>query len=178
MMGHKKKYLKFLAMILLSMLVMYGITYLNCVEARDVRWSETRLFMNLMMGSAMAIIMLIFMRGMYNDKKMNLGIYAFSAAVFISSFLLVRSQATIHDLAYLRGMIPHHSIAILTSNNSNIRDQRVRELADHISETQRREIGEMTWLVEDIQANGPALTPADAKERKYPGQNNQNVGQM
>ena len=63
---------------------------------------------------------------------------------------LVRSQSTVDDVAYMKAMIPHHSIAILTSERARIRDPRVRELADGIIETQKREIGEMETLIRDL----------------------------
>jgi len=82
---------------------------------------------------------------------------------------LVRSQATIGDESWMSAMIPHHSIAILTSERANIDDRRVRELADSIIEAQRREIREMKWLLDDIRANGEATTPAEADARPVPG---------
>ena len=68
----------------------------------------------------------------------------------------------------MRGMIPHHSIAVLTSANAEIRDARVRKLADEIIASQCREISEMQWLIDDIDANGRATTPADAAARPVP----------
>lgn len=167
-MGTKKAYLKFLAMLFISMFAMYAISYLNCDVAEDFRWSETRLYMNLMMGSAMSIVMLLFMKDMYANRKINTAIYFSSGIIFMMSLVLVRNQILIHDIAYMRGMIPHHSIAILTSEHARIRDQRVRDLADDIANSQRREIKEMTWLVNDIKINGPAQSPEDAFKRKIP----------
>ena len=66
-------------------------------------------------------------------------------------FWLVRSQATVEDVAWMKAMIPHHSIAILTSERANITDPRVRKLADDIIDAQRREIGEMNSLIRDIE---------------------------
>lgn len=167
-MESKKPYAKLFRMISLSLLGMYAVSYLNCDESNDFRWSETRLYMSLMMGSLMMIIMLFSMRNMYKNLKVNSLIYVGSIAVFFSSLILVRSQALIHDIAYMKGMIPHHSIAILTSEHANIQDQRVRELADHIADTQRKEIKEMTWLVNDIQTNGLARNTEEAVQRKVP----------
>ena len=48
-------------------------------------------------------------------------------------------------------MIPHHSIAILTSERAHIMDPRVRKLADGIIETQRREIGERKAMIADLE---------------------------
>jgi uncharacterized protein (DUF305 family) len=70
--------------------------------------------------------------------------------IFAVSLWLVRSQATIDDVSWMRAMIPHHSIAILTSERAGIKDPRVRKLADGIIEAQRREIREMKALIEAL----------------------------
>lgn len=161
-------YGKFFAMIITSMIVMFGLMYLNTYELAHVRWSETRLYMTLIMGAAMAVVMLTFMRGMYTDKKKNLAIYVGSLIVFIVALFLVRTQTTVQDSSWMSAMIPHHSIAILTSENAEIHDVRVRELAAEIIEAQRREIKEMDWLIADIAANGIADTQAEAEARPVP----------
>jgi hypothetical protein len=169
-MNHEQKssYLRFAAMIAASMVAMYVLMYLNTYDVSHVRWSETRAYMTLMMGSAMALIMLSFMRGMYQNQKINIAIYAGSVLVFFLSLYLVRSQVTVYDTSYMSAMIPHHSIAILTSENATIEDLRVRELADDIIEAQRREIKEMDWLINDIGENGTASTQAEAEARPVP----------
>ncbi|MBZ0291870.1 MAG: DUF305 domain-containing protein [Anaerolineae bacterium] len=164
----KSSYRTFAAMIATSMVVMFAFMYLNTYEFSHVRWSETRVYMTFIMGSAMAVIMLSFMRGMYSNKKLNLAIYLGSLVVFLAALFLVRSQALVGDSSYMSAMIPHHSIAILTSENANIEDLRVRELADEIIEAQRREIKEMNWLLEDIAENGIASTQAEAEARPVP----------
>lgn len=146
------KYSRFAAMIAASTVVMFGLMYLNTYELAHVRFSETRLFMALVMGATMAVIMLAFMLGMYKNRRLNIGIFAGSAVVFAVSLWLVRSQATIGDVAYMKAMIPHHSIAIMTSERANIKDPRVRELADGIIATQRKEIDEMNRLIADIES--------------------------
>lgn len=161
-------YLKFGAMIVTSMVAMYVLMYLNSYELAHVRWSETRFYMTLIMGAAMAVIMLSFMRGMYNSSKTNMAIYLGSLVVFVLSLFLVRSQITVGDSSWMRAMIPHHSIAILTSENAQIDDVRVRALADDIIDAQRREIEEMNWLLEDIRENGVAETQSEADARPVP----------
>jgi len=110
------------------------------------------------MGAVMAVIMLAFMLGMYSNRGVNIAIFAGSALVFAVSLFLVRSQSTVDDTAWMRAMIPHHSIAILTSERANISDPRVRKLADDIIEAQRLEIDEMKALIADLEG-GPAATP-------------------
>jgi len=137
-------------MVVVSTIVMFGLMYLNTYEASHVFFSETRLYMAFVMGSTMAAIMLGFMRGMLPDVRRNAAILIGSVAVFAASLWLVRSQATVDDVAYMRAMIPHHSIAIMTSERAGIRDPRVRRLADGIIESQRREIGEMRTLIGEL----------------------------
>lgn len=145
-----KTYLRFVAMIATSTAVMFGLTYLNSYQADHVSFSETRLYMALLMGAAMAVIMLTFMLHAHKSRTTNLAIYLVSAAVFAGSLWLVRSQATVEDVAYMRAMIPHHSIAILTSERAQIDDPRVRDLADRIIEAQVAEIAEMKALIADL----------------------------
>jgi len=164
----KSTYGLFAAMIGTSTVVMFGLMYLNTYELSHVRWSETRVYMAFLMGAVMAVIMLSFMRGMYNNSRTNLAIYLGSLAVFVAALFLVRSQVTVQDRSYMRAMIPHHSIAILTSERAQIDDLRVRELADGIIEAQRREIKEMDWLIRDIDTNGVAATQAEAEARPVP----------
>lgn len=168
MTDQKSSYLRFAAMIVTSMIAMFGLMYLNTYALDHVRWSETRFYMTLIMGAAMAVIMLSYMLGMYKNRKINLGIFIGSAVLLLAALWLVRSQSFIGDEAWMEGMIPHHSIAILTSERANIDDVRVRELADKIIEAQRREIKEMDWLLNDIEENGLAATQQQADARPVP----------
>lgn len=164
----RKMYLRFGAMVATSMAIMYAVMYVNTYQLSHVEWSETRLFMTLLMGSTMAVVMLGYMLGMYKNAKINIGIVLGSILVFVLGTFLVRSQNTVEDRSYMSAMIPHHSIAILTSENSEIKDKRVCELAVEIVKAQRREISEMQWLIEDIGKNGYAETKAEAEQRQVP----------
>jgi hypothetical protein len=145
-------YPKFLAMIATSTAVMMILMYLNTYATDHLFWSETRAYMAVLMGATMAIVMLIFMLGMYPNKVINFAIFDGAAAVFAICLWLVRSQATVGEISWLKAMIPHHSIAILTSERATIEDPRVRELADKIIEAQRNEIAEMKAVIADLEA--------------------------
>lgn len=162
-------YLRFFAMIGTAMVAMFLLMYTHSYQIIDHAWfSETRLFMTLIMGGAMMIIMLSFMLKMYNDHKMNTGIFIGGFVMLILGVWLVRSQTTVDEVDYMEGMIPHHSIAILTSERSAIEDPRVRKLAEKIIKAQRKEIKEMEWLIEDIRKNGIAETQNEADARAIP----------
>lgn len=144
-------YAKFAAMIATSTVVMFGLMYLNTSALDHVFFSETRAYIALVMGATMALIMLAFMLGMYKNAKVNLAIFAGSVVVFSGALGLVRSQATVDDVSWMKAMIPHHSIAILTSERAHISDPRVRKLADNIIEAQRKEIGGMKSLIDALE---------------------------
>ncbi|MEQ9634830.1 MAG: DUF305 domain-containing protein [Devosia marina] len=155
------KYGRFFLMIATSTVVMFGLMYLNTYLFSHVFWSETRAWMALVMGGAMAIIMLAFMLSMYKNKALNVAIFAGAAVVFGLSLWLVRSQVTVDDSDYMSAMIPHHSIAIMTSSRAGIEDGRVRKLADEIIYAQDKEISEMKYLLASIAEDGKQ--PANPK---------------
>ena len=166
--GSEGNYGRFMAMVGTSTAIMFGLMYLNTYALDHVFWSETRFWMMFVMGAVMAVVMLLFMWGMYRNTAKNWIIIGVAAAVFAGSLFLVRSQATVNDSEWMSAMIPHHSIAILTSERANITDPRVRKLANEIIEAQRREIAEMKWLLADIDANGEAQNEAEATSRPTP----------
>jgi cytochrome c oxidase subunit IV len=161
-------YLRFGAMILTGMVVMYGVMFLGSWEWSHVRWSQSRMFMALTMGGTMGLVMLAWMLNMYRNTKANVIVVGLSLLLFTVGIVLDRSQTTVDDTAFLKAMIPHHSLAITRSERFNVEDVRVCELAVAISEAQRREILEMDWLIDDIAQNGPAATPEEADARQVP----------
>lgn len=164
-----KKYGKFFAMIATSMIAMFFLMYTHSYQVIDHFWfSETRMFMTIVMGGSMIIIMLAFMLNMYKNRTANIAIFGLGAIMIIGAISLVRSQVTVTDNDYMEGMIPHHSIAILTSERAKIKDIRVRKLADEIIKAQRKEIMEMEWLIKDIKENGIVETEAEKKNRPVP----------
>lgn len=167
--GSHGSYLRFAAMIATSMAVMFVLMYLHSYQLIDHAWfSETRLFMTLIMGGGMIAVMLLYMLHMYKSTGKNIATLAVAAILLASGLFLVRSQVTVSDTDYMEGMIPHHSIAILTSKRARIEDVRVRKLADEIIEAQRQEIKAMEWLIRDIRQNGVAATEGQAEARPVP----------
>ncbi|MEQ9662708.1 MAG: DUF305 domain-containing protein [Parasphingopyxis sp.] len=138
--------------------IMFLLMYLNTFALDHVFWSETRFWMAVVMGAMMMIVMLLFMWSMYEDRTKNFVILGVATALFAGSLWLVRSQQTIDSVEYMKAMIPHHSIAIMTSERAQIEDPRVRKLAHDIILAQRREIAQMRYLIADIEANGVRTT--------------------
>lgn len=145
-------YLRFFGMIATAIVVMFGLTYLESYAIYEhATFSETRTYMAFLMGAAMVLIMLGFMWGMYKNTVANIAIVIGGIIGFAVALYLVRSQILVDQVSYMRAMIPHHSIAIMTSERADIRDPRVRKLAAEIIEAQRREIAEMKYLIRDLE---------------------------
>lgn len=146
-----KKYWNFLLMIGVSTVVMFGMMYLNVYALDHIFFSRTRVFMALMMGAVMAVIMLLFMWKMYENKKINAMILVASLLVFAGSLFMVRSQTTVNDTAWMKAMIPHHSIAILTSKRAGLKDPEVKKLAEEIIQAQEEEIDKMKKMIKEME---------------------------
>ena len=145
-------YTKFFLMLGASFIAMYITMYLNTYQLDHVYFSLTRFYMVCLGISTMAIIMLLFMLNMYKNKKKNMGILIGSFVLFVGALGLVRAQAPIvGDVLWLEAMIPHHSIAILTSERADIQDPEVKKLADDIIKAQRKEIEDMKVMINRLE---------------------------
>lgn len=142
-----KAYRTFALTLAASFVIMYGVMFLNVDSTSHIYLSITRLYMTLLMGSPMALLMLVFMANMYKNKKLNALIITLSISVFITSLAFLRTQTFVGDVQYIKAMIPHHSSAILTSQNAGIKDPEVRKLADDIIKAQEREIAQIKEML-------------------------------
>ncbi len=138
-------------MLLASFIAMYVTMYLNTYQLNHVYFSLTRFYMSCLGISCMAVIMLVFMLNMYNNRNKNLAILVGSILIFSGALFLVRTQKPVGDVLWMEAMIPHHSIAILTSERADIKDPEVKELANDIIETQKKEIAEMKLAIKRLQ---------------------------
>ncbi|KYG79541.1 DUF305 family protein family protein [Roseivirga ehrenbergii] len=144
-------YIKFLFMMLVSFIMMYGIMFLNVAEIDHILLSTTRTYMSLLMVAPMAISMMLFMWGMYENKRLNMVIISGAAIVFIVVLSALRTQTPIKDVQYMKAMIPHHSSAIMVSENATFEDPETAELAKQIIEAQEKEIAQMKRIIERLE---------------------------
>ncbi|WP_230383731.1 DUF305 domain-containing protein [Pedobacter endophyticus] len=146
-----RNYGQFALMLAISFVIMYTIMFLNVFELSHIYISLNRLYMTLLMVSPMALLMMFMMRNMYGNKKLNILITAIASVVFVLAFAGLRTQSAVGDVQYMRGMIPHHSSAILTSTNAKIKDPEVRKLADDIIKAQKKEIAQMKTMLQRLE---------------------------
>lgn len=158
---------RFAAMIATSTVIMFFLMYQLVYSLDHADFSMNRLLASLIMGAVMAVIMLGYMWSMYEGTGVKIAVLAGAAVLAVVLLLVNRSQALIDDTAFMKSMIPHHSIAINNARKADIRDPRVRRLADEIIAAQVREIREMRLLLQDIDRNGrrgDVTLPARAAE--------------
>jgi cell division protein FtsW (lipid II flippase) len=150
----KNNYTKFVGMLAASFVAMYITMYLNSYQLDHVYFSLTRFYMSCLGIAAMAIIMFVAMRNMYQNKKKNIAIILGSIVLFVGALGLVRDQkSTVGDILWMKAMIPHHSIAILTSERADIQDPEVKKLAEDIIKAQEKEIAEMKAMIKRLENN-------------------------
>lgn len=149
---NKNNYTRFFIMLGASFVAMYITMYLNTYAIDHVYFSLTRFYMTCLGIAAMSVIMLSLMLKMYRNSKKNILIYIGSLVLFVAAFVLVRAQKPIiEDVLWMKAMIPHHSIAILTSERAEIKDPEVKKLAEDIIQAQRKEIAEMKELIQRLE---------------------------
>ena len=150
--SENSSYTKFVLMLAASFVAMYVTMYLNTYQLDHVYFSLTRFYMTCLGISTMAVIMFFFMRKMYKNKQKNIGIIVGSIGLFFAALGLVRAQSPIiGDVLWMRAMIPHHSIAILTSERADIKDPEVKKLAESIIIAQKKEIEEMKSMIKRLE---------------------------
>ncbi|MER8627916.1 DUF305 domain-containing protein [Mesorhizobium sp. M1143] len=141
-------------MIITSTVIMFFLMYQLVYSWDHVLFSLTRLISSLVMGCVMTAVMLAFMWRMYQPEVAKIAVLAVAIIGGVALLVVNRSQALIGDTDFMKAMIPHHSIAINNARQADIRDPRVRYLADRITRDQVKEITEMQMLIEDIEQHG------------------------
>jgi uncharacterized protein (DUF305 family) len=127
--------------------LMFFITFANVWEIGHLQPNLNRVYMALMMTAPMAIVMMMVMHSMFEDRKLTVIFMASFAALLVLSFALTRFQGAVGDEQFLRSMIPHHSSAILMCERSSITDPEIRELCDEIVRAQVEEIARMEAIL-------------------------------
>ncbi len=140
-------YRSFFIQLGISAIAMFLAMYAMIASLAHFSFNLNNLYMTLVMVAPMAVIMLLFMAGMYKDKRMNAIILVVSAVVFVGALLGIRTQTPIGDIELVRAMIPHHSGAILMCEQAKLADPEIDKLCEGIIASQEQGIAQMqAWL--------------------------------
>jgi uncharacterized protein (DUF305 family) len=143
----KSPYQKLALVISINTVLMFLITYVMIDSIDHFYFNINRVYMALLMAAPMVVLMLLVMRSMYQNKKLNILLYAGFIGLFILIFSLTRTQTPVGNEQFLRSMIPHHSGAILMCEEANLTDQEIITLCDEIVQSQIEEIIEMEEIL-------------------------------
>jgi uncharacterized protein (DUF305 family) len=143
-------YKKFMTMMIISFLIMYTVMFLNMDKLQHYHTSITRIYMALLMVAPMAVVMMRMMGKMYPNKTLTTTIIVAAIIVFAITLTGLRTQTPIGDVQYMKAMIPHHSSAILTSKNADIKDPEVKKMSEQIIQAQEKEIAEMEAMLDRL----------------------------
>lgn len=140
-------YKKLALTVTINFVVMFLLTYALIADWDHFYPNINRAYMAIIMAAPMMVVMLVVMRDMYPNKKLNNLLISIFTLIFAVGFLLARSQTPVGNDQFLRSMIPHHSSAILMCEESQITDPEIIELCDGIVTAQKEEIAEMKALL-------------------------------
>ena len=134
--------------LMLSAIVMYLVMFAMIDTTAEFYNNLNMLYMTLMMVAPMGALMLMTMRSMYGNRKLNLLLHALLAGLFALGTVGTRAQAGIGNVQFLRSMIPHHSGAILMCREASITDPEIVALCGRIHLSQRAEIDQMKRILQ------------------------------
>lgn len=130
-----------------SLVIMYFVMFTMIYSLGEFYNNLNMFYMALMMAAPMGVLMLLMMKSMFNNSRINTLLHAAFGALFILAYVGVRSQALVGDNQFLRSMIPHHSGAILMCEQASIRDPQIKSLCARIIISQKQEIDQMKQLL-------------------------------
>jgi uncharacterized protein (DUF305 family) len=140
-------YRKLAVAISINVIVMFLLTYVMIDDISHLQVNINSVYMALMMAAPMVVVMLVVMRSMFENRKLNHALHASAVGVFLLLLLLVRTQTPVGNEQFLRSMIPHHSGAIVMCERATITDPEISALCDEIVRAQEEEIDRMNEIL-------------------------------
>ena len=131
----------------ISLIIMYFAMFTMIYSLGEFYNNLNMFYMALMMAAPMGVLMLLLMKDMFPNARLNMILHTAFGVIFVLGYLGVRTQALIGDNQFLRSMIPHHSGAILMCEQAEISDPNIKSLCANIIISQKQEIAQMKQLL-------------------------------
>ena len=148
--GNDRSYLTLGLELAADFFVMFFVMYAMIATLDHLYLNISNVYMTMMMVAPMALLMLVFMRQMFQSQRKNMVIVGLAIAVFAVGWIGMRTQLGVGDAQFARSMIPHHSGAILMCREAKLSDPELVELCRGIIDAQEREIGQMRRILERL----------------------------
>jgi hypothetical protein len=124
----------------------FMISYVMTNQVENSTFSTGKIYMCTIMGLFMVFMDIVM------SHKFDVKLFGSITLLIIFFIYLYRIQFGIDDKNYIREMIEHHSMAILTSKNilEKTKNQAVNNIATKILLTQEKEIEDMRYVLKSI----------------------------
>jgi hypothetical protein len=135
-------------MIIGSFIIQFIVmSYIMTNSYKNITFSVGKFYLSVIMALLMGLLEVL----MFDIHMRIISLYYYLILFFILSIFiyLYRNQIYIEDKDYLKEMIEHHSMAVLTSDEilQNTQSERIKKLAETILTTQEKEIEYMRQLI-------------------------------
>ena len=147
--GLDPAYLKLFLALGLSLIVMFALSMAFIDRWSHFYFNLSNFYMAVTMVAPMGLIMLLVMRNMFPDKRINAMLIVAFVLLFFGGLWLGRTEFAVGNEQFLKAMIPHHSRAILVCENASITDPDIKILCDDIVKTQLEEIDQMEQMLDE-----------------------------
>jgi hypothetical protein len=123
-----------------------GMSYVMTDRVSDIKSSLGKLYISVIMGLFMVVA------GVLSNQRINLTSLVIFVTLLSGSIYLYKIQYGITDKEYVKEMLEHHSMALLTSKNilQKTKNPMVSNFAAKIYNTQEKEIKEMAVLIDRL----------------------------
>jgi len=123
--------------VMFMVICMFFAGYASTMNDWIDNWDDFRFSLNDFYMVGLMTGWMFFFMGLFT---LQIGKCVSGLIAVIVFFILIRTQAFITEIQYLKGMIPHHSMAIMMSKRLEKKPNSIQHLLDQIIQTQKKEI--------------------------------------
>lgn len=134
-------------MLVSHFVIMFAVMYTMVDKWENIFINLNQFYMTMMMVLPMTMGMLLFMKSMYQNKKLNLMLHASSFVLFAVFLYFMRVQSFVGNEQFLKSMIPHHAGAVLMCNKAQLSDPEIISFCETVVKTQKEEIATMKEIL-------------------------------
>jgi hypothetical protein len=139
----ERPYMRLAVVLIGSFVVVLGVGHALTERAEHIHVSADHLYLALMAIAPIGILLLFLLGELFPSKKMNYGLGAAFAVVFVGAFVGARTQAGVSESDFAGAMISHHSHAVTRCGNASLKDPRLIAFCERMTTRNRAEIAEL-----------------------------------
>ena len=143
----ERPYMRLALLLVLGVAILCAAGYALVETTDHIHFSPNQLYVALMAMAPIGVLLLFLLGEAFPDRRVNAGLGAVFALVFLGAFTGARTQAGIGDGAFPGAMISHHSQALAACRNRNLKDPRILAFCARMTADRRAEIAELEAIL-------------------------------